>query len=149
MVRDNLVTIFDGNLTIFQPTSEVAHAFKAFMDAHRSTILKTYPRDADNLFKFPLESFSTSNHKKKCCITRYFTVASSNLREAVLFWHEATGRPSVDVMVQLAQHPPVGWLQELTPAVVRKYYPQNCISCPLGNLQDTDRYDNFNPTVIS
>ena len=78
-----------------------------------------------------------------------YTLFYSNLREAVLFWHEATGHPSVDVMARLAQHPPVGWPQELTtPAVVRKHYPQFCASCPLGNLQDTDRYDNFNPTVI-
>jgi hypothetical protein len=40
------------------------------------------------------------------------------------------------------------WPQELTPAVVRKHYPQFCASCPLGNLQDTDRYDDFHPTVI-
>jgi len=51
-------------------------------------------------------------------------------------------------MVQLAKHPPVGWPQELTLTVVRKYFPLTCASCPLGNLQDTDRYDNFEPTII-
>ena len=51
-------------------------------------------------------------------------------------------------MAQLARHPPVGWPTELTPAVVRKHFPRSCASCPLGNLQDTDRYDNFEPTVI-
>ena len=111
---------------------------------------KTSPRDTDNLLRFSFKSLhSTSNHKNKCCITRYFTVASSNLRVAVLFWHKATGQPSVDVMVQLAKLPPIGWPQELTPTVVRKYFPLTCASCPLGNnLQDTDRYDNFEPTVI-
>ena len=38
------------------------------------------------------------------------------------------------------------WPTELTPRVVRKYFPTTCASCPLGNLQGNDCYDQFQPT---
>ena len=98
-VTDSLVTIFDNDLTIFQPTKAIAQVFQQFMNSNVSALFATCSRDTNNLFRLPLYLISNSNNKKKCCLTRYYTVSSSTLRDSVMFWHEATDHPSVDVMV--------------------------------------------------
>ncbi len=75
-VRDNLVTIFDDTLIIFKPTAAVANSFKRFLLSTKSHAFIESPRDVDNLFRIPIDSFTSCPSKyKKLCLTRYFTVS--------------------------------------------------------------------------
>jgi hypothetical protein len=81
-------------------------------------------------------------------ISRYETVQFSDLYHFVRFWHEAMGHADIKTMLLVAtriiSHPSEfrGFPREFTPAIIRKYFPVTCHSCPLGNL-------NRRPSIVS
>ena len=70
-MADSLVTIFDNQLSIFQPNEQIAHAFKTFVLNNSSKLFTTSRRDSDNMFRLPLAIFQPDNEAMKCCLTRY------------------------------------------------------------------------------
>ena len=51
-VGDSLVTIFDNQLSIFQPTEQIAQAFKTFLLKNSSKLFTTSRRDSDTCSVF-------------------------------------------------------------------------------------------------
>ena len=81
-------------------------------------------------------------------ISRYETVQFSDLYHFVRFCHDAVGHADIKTMLLIANrivsHTSEfrGFPREFTPAIIRKYFPVTCHSCPLGNF-------NRRPSIVS
>ena len=81
-------------------------------------------------------------------ISRYETVQFTGLYHFVRFWQEAMGHADIKTMLltatRIVRHPSEfrGFPREFTQAIIRKYFPVTCHSCPLGNL-------NRRPSIVS
>ena len=70
-------------------------------------------------------------------ISRYETVQFSDLCYFVRFWHETMRHADLRTMLlvanRLVSHPSEfrGFPRKFTPAIIRKYFPVTCHSCPL------------------
>ena len=63
-MTDSLVTIFDNQLSNFQPTEQIAQAFKTFLLDNSSKLFTTSRRDSDNVFRLPLAIIQPDNDKE-------------------------------------------------------------------------------------
>jgi hypothetical protein len=91
-----------------------------------------------------------STVKNSASIAVYHTVKFGNLADLVLFWHENLGHLNMDKMISVVQNKLIlGLPEQLTENAIRKFFPNPCLKCSIGNLQASPHPPpkTFNPNV--
>ena len=87
--------------------------------------------------------------KKLAHASYYHTVKNDTLSDLVRFWHVNWDHPDVEKMIRIVVHKPYNNIPaELTPAVIRKYFPM-CSACPIGNMARKPHNKVANPTEFA
>ena len=140
----NIMLVDDKQILCVSSNESARAALTAFKDFIRQNehLLKFTAHVKNGCYEVLRSKIKTLTNKRNMAqlISRYETVQFSDLYHFVRFWHEAMGHADIKIMLLVANrivsHPSEfrGFPREFTPAIIRKYFPVTCHSCPLGNL---------------
>ena len=148
----NIMVVCDKKIICVGSDASTRASLSTFYDFIRQNkdIIKFTAYEENGCYKVlrsKIKDLNTNRNMAKL-ISRYETVQFSDLYHFVRFWHEAMGHANIQTMLLVANriisHPSEfsGFPREFTPAIIRKYFPVTCHSCPLGNL-------NRRPSIVS
>ena len=132
---DKSILIDHSGLNIYESSSLVSSSLNNFKILSASDLILTAPEENGvyRLLEHQIPDFIPSKFRKRFVktIQSYQTMNFKTLRELTELFHRALGHPDLSTMLLMATSPSfTSWPKELTPSVIRKYFP-SCSDCPL------------------